>query len=225
MAAIPPPPSFVSPVGVDPVTQKPYFEPAWLQWFLDIAQILTAAGGTGGIDHEDLSSLFGGAAGDHWHLTQAQHDALLNDQWTYAVLGSDFDNATTANNAVTGLNFTPQANKRYHIEGLYLLQTAVAATGARPGISWPSGYTDGAAFTAAPNSTTAFASQFGTPAAGTANAASTGLAVINRSYLGRMEAILVTGGSPSGNFQVTLASEATDNVRMKAGSFLRYRTY
>lgn len=85
MATIPPPPSYVSPIGLDQATQKPYFEPAWLQWFLDLAQILSQAGGTGGINHEDLASLFGGAAGDHWHLTQTQHDALV-DASTAAVV-------------------------------------------------------------------------------------------------------------------------------------------
>lgn len=85
MANVPAPPTYVSPIGMDKVTEKPYFEPAWLQWFLDLAQILSAAGGTGGISHEDLINLFGGGAGDHWHLTQAQHDTLT-DASTAAVV-------------------------------------------------------------------------------------------------------------------------------------------
>lgn len=148
------------------------------------------------------------------------------DPWTYVTLGSDFTISTTANNKVTGLNFTPAASTNYLIEGYYLLRTATATTGARPGIEWPTGYNDGASYTQAPNSATATAMQFGAPATGTANAASTGLPVINRSYLGQMNALLLMGGSPSGNFQITLASEtAAVNVTMRAGSFIRYRTY
>lgn len=146
--------------------------------------------------------------------------------WTYVVLGSDFTISTTANNTVTGLNFTPAANRNYEILGRFLLQTSVVTTGARPGIAWPTGYSDGGAMTFAPNSVTASAQRHHSPVTGTQNAASTGLPVINRSYLSTMEAVLIMGGSPSGNFQITLSSEtAAVNVTMKAGSFIRYRTY
>lgn len=149
-----------------------------------------------------------------------------SDPWTYVRLSSDFTISTTANNTVTGLAFAPAATTNYEIEGRFLLQTATATAGARPGVAWPTGYSDGAAVTSAPNSLTAMALQFGTPAAGTANAASTGLPVVNRSYLGQMSAVLIMGGSPSGNFQITLASETgAVNVTMKAGSFIRYRAY
>lgn len=158
-------------------------------------------------------------------LTSHSHSGG-SDPWTYVVLGSDFTISTTANNVVTGLAFAPSANAQYHIEGYYLLRTATATTGARPGIAWPGGYADGASYTQAPNSATALAMQNGNPVTGTANAASTGLPVINRSYAGQMQAILIMGASPTGNFQVTLASETgAVNVTMKAGSFIRYRTY
>lgn len=149
-----------------------------------------------------------------------------SDPWTLVVLESDFTISTTANNTVTGFNFTPAASTRYIIEGYFLLQTSTTTTGARPGVAWPTGYSDGAAYLQAPNSLTALALQQPTPAAGTANAASTGLPVINRSYHSQMQALLLMGASPSGNFQITLASEtAAVNVTMKAGSLIRYRTY
>lgn len=149
-----------------------------------------------------------------------------SDPWTYVVLESDFTISTTANNVITGLEFTLAADQRYHIEGYYLLQTATTTTGARPGIAWPGGYADGASYTQAPNSATAVAMQNGSPVTGTANAASTGLPVINRSYSGQMQAILIMGASPSSTFRITLASEtAAVNVTMRAGSFIRYRTY
>lgn len=163
-----------------------------------------------------------------------QHEAALSigvsqitglDLWTYVRLASDFSISTTANNNVTGLAFTPAASKNYHIEGFFLLETSVTSTGARPGIAWPTGYANGAAMMTAPNSATAFATQFNV-AGTTANAASTGLPIITKSYLGRMEGILVMGGSPSGDLQITLASEiAASSVTMKAGSFIRYREY
>lgn len=192
------------------------------------------------------------AAGDHTHdasgtvsgtfadariseSSVTQHEAALSidvsqitglvDDWTYVSLSSDFSISTTANNNVTGLAFTPAANKNYHLEGMFLLETSTATTGAMPGIAWPTGYTNGAAMVTAPNTATAFATQFNV-AGTTANAASTGLPIINKSYLGRMEGMLIMGGSPSGNLQVTLASEiAASSVTMKAGSFIRYREY
>lgn len=146
------------------------------------------------------------------------------DLWTYVILGSDFTISTTANNSVTGLAFTPAASETYEIEGLFLLRTSVTTTGARPGVAWPTGYSDGAVEITAPNSNTAFATQLRN-AGTTANAASTGLPATTASYLGKMKALMVMGGSPSGNFQVTLASEtAAVDVTMKAGSFIRYRT-
>jgi hypothetical protein len=73
MAKAPIPPTYLQPVAKDPVTGREYFEPAWLQFFLDLAQILTTAGGTTGIDHESLLGLLGGSAGGHYHLTSAEH--------------------------------------------------------------------------------------------------------------------------------------------------------
>lgn len=145
------------------------------------------------------------------------------DPWTYVILGSDFPTSATANTNVTGLAFAPAANKRYAVEGSFLLRTAVTTVGARPGISWPTGLTDGAMQMTAPNSNTALA--FRSQQAGTtANAASTGLPAINASFLAKLDAIIITGASPAGNFQVTLASEtAANEVTMRAGSFIRHR--
>ena len=57
------------------------------------------------------------------------------------------------------------------------------------------------------------------------NAASTGLPGTTESYPARLQSTLVMGGgSPSGNFQITLASEtAGTDVTMRAGSWIRYR--
>lgn len=146
------------------------------------------------------------------------------DPWTNVILGSDFTISTTSNNNVTGLNFTPSANTRYLVEVSLLLRTATATTGPRPGFSWPAGLSDGGAWMQAPNSATVYALRSWGPI-NTQNAASTGLPDTTSSHLAIGGAYFITGGSPSGNFQVTLASEtAAVNVTMRAGSFIRYRT-
>lgn len=146
-----------------------------------------------------------------------------SDPWTYVKLGSDFVTGNTTNDNVTGFNFTPAANKTYVIEGQFFLRTATATVGARPGVSFPTGLTDSVCYVMAPNSATSFAHQnFANTT--TANAASTGLTNTTNSQQGQILATLIVGASPSGNFQITLASEtAATNVTMKAGSWFRYR--
>lgn len=158
-------------------------------------------------------------------LAPAAGATPAGDPWNYEPLEADFTVSVTANTAVPGLSFTPEANKRYMIEGQYLLRTAVTTTGPRPGNLWPTGYTDGSASTFVPNSNTASAQRW-QQAGTTANAASTGLPSNSASFLGTMQALLIMGASPSGNFQVTLASEiAASAVTMRAGSFIRWREY
>jgi hypothetical protein len=145
------------------------------------------------------------------------------DPWTFVKLAEDFVSSSASNVNVTGLKFTPAANKTYLIMGRFMLRTATATIGARPGISWPSGLTDAIARLEAANSLTAGAYQlFG--ARTTKNAASTGLATTTDSHYGDLEAMIIVGASPSGDFQITLATEtAATNVTMKAGSFIAYR--
>lgn len=75
----PPPPTYALPVIEDPITKASTFNPIWLNWFLQITQILEentntiAAGG----NHEELGGLLGGAPNDHVHLTQVEYDALI----------------------------------------------------------------------------------------------------------------------------------------------------
>lgn len=75
----PPPPTFADVVEVDRVTGKPRFNPVWLRWFLEVAGFVSDSGGAGGgaANHNDLSGLQGGAAGDRYHLTSAQSTQVL----------------------------------------------------------------------------------------------------------------------------------------------------
>jgi hypothetical protein len=143
--------------------------------------------------------------------------------WEMAVLEAAFEMSALAAVAVPGLAFVPLPGLRYEIEGRFLLQAAVATTGPRPGVSWPTGLVDGAAELSAPNSATAGA--FVWLRAGQAGfAASTGVPSANQSWLGRLSAVLLAGPSVAGAFQVTLASEiAASAVRMMPGSLLRWR--
>lgn len=144
--------------------------------------------------------------------------------WTYVIVGSDFPVSVTGNTNVTGFAFRPAANGLYVVEGLFLMRTATATTGPRPGIAWPTGCTDGAAQITAPNSATAFASRIVGPLT-TQNAASTGLPDTTSSWAGTLWATFKAGPSVAGDFQITLASETSAvAVTMKANSWIRYRT-
>jgi hypothetical protein len=145
------------------------------------------------------------------------------DPWTIVKLGADFGTTGTSNIAVTGLKFTPAINKTYYVLGTLLLRTATATVGARPGIAWPSNLTDGTARVEASNAlTTSALRSWG--AKTTQNAASTGLATTADSHYGGIEALIITSGTTSGDFQITLASEtAGTNVQIKSGSFIMYR--
>ncbi len=78
---------------------------------------------------------------------------LSADPWTYIKLA---DNAITTGtaNAPTALTFTPEPNKQYLVEGWLYLQAQAITTGARPGISWPLGTLQEAAWAMAPSNAT-----------------------------------------------------------------------
>lgn len=73
-----PAPTYADPVIVDEISRKSRFNPLWLKWFLDLAQFLSAAGAaSGGVLHNNSADLQGGAATDYYHLTGAEHTALV----------------------------------------------------------------------------------------------------------------------------------------------------
>lgn len=146
-----------------------------------------------------------------------------SDPWTNVVLGADVVRNTTAGGAVTGLAFTPAANKRYLVEAFLLLRASNATVGARPGYSAPTGDVEHAGRVEAPNSLVSPATRYSSDGV-VGFALSTGLPNNSTSWFGKVEAIIITGAAPSGDFQVTLASEADGvDVTARAGSFLRYR--
>ena len=146
------------------------------------------------------------------------------DGWTYTFLAADHTNSTTTPTDVTGLAFTPAANKRYEIEGRFFVRAAATTTGAQIGVVWPTGIVaPSAAHLVSPSSAAALTLANATR--GTALAANaTGVPSTTLEAMGKLEAILTTGASPSGTFKIRLDSEvAASEARMVAGSFLRYR--
>lgn len=144
------------------------------------------------------------------------------DPWTYVKLVSNAVTTATGNTA-TGLAFAPDPLSHYVVEGQLFLQAAATTTGARPGLSWPTGTTQEVGWVLAPTNATAFVSRFwGAPTG--ANAASTGVSVANEGIFGRIEAQFITGVSPGGSFSVTIATEiAGSEARIMANSWIRYR--
>ena len=158
-------------------------------------------------------------------ISSHSHSGGGSDPWTYVTLGSDFVTSSATAVDVTGLNLTPLANTKYEIQGRFLLRTVTATVGPRPGVAWPTGMTDGVVTLRTESSATAFLTAQGNINA-TVLTAVGGLPTNTQSYPGHLEAILISGATPSGTFKVQLASEtAGTNVTMKAGSFIKYRTY
>lgn len=72
MSDIQPPPTYADPVLIDERTGKPRFNPLWLKWFVDLAELLNDAGGTS-LQHNNLGGLQGGQATQYYHLTSTEY--------------------------------------------------------------------------------------------------------------------------------------------------------
>ena len=73
------------------------------------------------------------------------------------------------------------------------------------------------------NSATAAVNRFWGPVS-TQTAAATAAPAVNDGFFGKVEGQFITGASPSGSLQISLASEiAASEVRMMANSWIRYR--
>lgn len=152
-------------------------------------------------------------------------DGAAGDPWTYAVLGSDFPTTSGTAVDVTGLAFTPAANKRYEFEAKLMVRTATTTVGPRPGVAWPTTITDGVADIEVTTSASAMVRQLGGYGAAVL-APVGGLPLTTRSYPANVVGMLVSGATPSGTLKVQLASEtAGTSVSIKAGSFLRWREF
>lgn len=159
-------------------------------------------------------------------IASHSHAGGGSDPWTYLVVGSDFTTSSATAVDVTGLAFTPTALLRYEIEVQLMVRTATATVGPRPGMAWPTGLTDGVgSVTRQTSSTTTNVFANGNIVAAIL-APVGGLPNTNASWPAEIKAAFTAGAAPSGTFRVQLASEtAATNVTVKAGSFMKYRTY
>jgi hypothetical protein len=148
-----------------------------------------------------------------------------SDPWTYVVLANDFTTTSATAVDVTGLNFTPAANTKYVFEATLMVRTATATVGPRPGVAWPTGMSDGAVAIQQTSSATANVFANGNISAAVL-APVGGLPTTTGSWPAFVWGAVSAGASPSGTVKVQLASEtAGTTVTIKAGSYLRYRSF
>lgn len=141
--------------------------------------------------------------------------------WTYAILASDFVTGSTTPSVITGLEFTPAADKTYEFEAKVMVRTATTTVGPRVGVKWGT-YSDGAVSIRCPSSgTTEVQAHDGVRDVVNLN---TGLAVTTVSYLVTVDGMVVAGATPTGSVQLRLQTEtAATNVTARARSFIRWR--
>lgn len=131
-----PTPTYADPVVVDERTGKAKFNPIWLRWFLDLTKSLSASGAA---DHEQLSGLLGGAASQHYHLTQAQLAALVALLPTTIAAGTYTPTLTNATNLTASTAYQCQYIRigRVGVVGGRVNADPTAAGDTRLGISLP----------------------------------------------------------------------------------------
>jgi hypothetical protein len=175
----------------------------------------------------NLSQYATGAALDGYVKTSTLEtiidDAKLVGSLAYnIILNTTFEQAlaSTSQQNVTGLSFTPLANKRYMVTAHLLLQTSNASNGPRPGAAIPGGTATTVGYNYTSNNDTASATRYYRNAA--SFAASTGLALADSTTYSQGSWLVTSGSTPTGNFTITLGKElASDTARMMAGSYLR----
>ncbi len=181
-----------------------------------------SASGTAIYWAEDTNQVFCWTGSSWRDMTTGAQGPQGPTEWTTVVLGADF--TTTANTfSSSGLAFAPAASTRYEFESKLLLRTNTATVGPRPGVSWPTGLTDGVCTVRMPTAANAEQVAFGNVNAAV-QAAAGGLPNTTQSWPAEITGTFLAGATPVGNLAVQLASEtAGTQVALKAGSLLRYR--
>lgn len=148
-----------------------------------------------------------------------------SDPWTYLTRASDFTTTSATAVDVTGLAFTPAASTKYEFEAVLMTRTATATVGPRPGLAWPTGMTDVVAVIKQTSAATTELTTNGNISAALLSAVG-GLPTTTGSWPATVRGSVSAGATPSGTVKLQLASEtAGTTVTIKAGSFLKYRTY
>jgi hypothetical protein len=106
-----------------------------------------------------------------------------------------------------------------------MLRTATTTVNPRPGLAWATGLSDGTVQGDVTQSTTGRLTMNGNIGAAVLGQVG-GLPNNSQSWPATIWGNAIAGASPSGSVRIQLASEtAGTNVTIKAGSYLRYRTY
>jgi hypothetical protein len=194
--------------------------------------VIGRAGATSG----DVADIVAGADGDVLRRSGGVlafgsiPEASVDGAWTYVKLTTDHVNSTTTP-TLSDLKFTPALGKQYEVWGILLLRSAASTTGVRVGLQFPApgasppASDGGGGFVEGPGSTTASSFEQHVRPTGTNLAlASTSHPGGTNYYPGTVYGTVITGATSSGDFGVTLESEiAASEVRIGAGSFIRYR--
>lgn len=101
MSDFQPPPTWALPVDVDQQTGRASFNPVWLKWFVDLAQIINDAGGLA-LNHNSLAGLQGGIADQYYHLTAAEHAVVAGGYLVLKITYTDETLTIPTNTQVTG---------------------------------------------------------------------------------------------------------------------------
>lgn len=150
--------------------------------------------------------------------------------FTNVVLASTFSTTSDTAVNVTNLKFTPAANTKYIIEGRFICQSTVTSRPGNIGVTWPTGYSDGCVLIMQMDSSATTSSSVGVgwQAAGSSGSTNSAGGNSNVSNICVLHAILTMGGSPSGDFQITLkrnSSTGSATVKVMTDSVLSYRTF
>lgn len=146
------------------------------------------------------------------------------DPWTYVYQPADVATSGVTGVDVTGLGFTPAANKKYEVKGVLMLTSATLATGPQPGLRLPTGLVHGVGFVGMATSLTGRAVAYVSPTDNSTYTTGGGTPRTSHTLMADVSSYFQTGASPSGTFQVLLRSEVdTSEVIMKAGSWIAYR--
>lgn len=148
--------------------------------------------------------------------------ALL-PSWKSVQLASVFQTTSATSVAVTGLKFTPSANKTYVVMGFLMLRSTNINLGVRPGINWPTGLDDNMALMEAAQGQATTTPRAWGPTTDGQFVTLLGMGSTTESWPAHFHAIFRTGASPSGDFQITLASETGGSqVEMRQYSSIMY---
>lgn len=186
----------------------------------------TTAGDVSYHNGTDNVRLAVGTAGQHLAVNSgatAPEWVTPESPWVYVRLASAFTTSSATAVDITGLAFTPAANKRYHVKAVFLGATVSAATAARFGCAWgTSGITGVATIRSTLTANTEALVNGNSGAALLSPAGAYPAAFVDHPAV--LEGVVVAGASPSGTFRLQLASSlAATTVQVNTNSFLAYR--